>query len=80
MWSSTWTPTDTNDSFASKMYIYDAGEYIGFLYGDIWRCWCVKKREMVDGVVREELIKMSEEWVPHQVYSVEEYPFELLLD
>ena len=78
MWSCRWSP-DMADSFTSKIRIYDAGEYVGFLYGDTWRCWKVLKRSEEAGIV-EELIEMPEGWAPFRVYSQEEYEAQILLD
>jgi len=81
MWSCRWSP-DKGDSFTSKIRIYDAGEYVGFLYGEEWnrwRCWKVLKRSEEAGIV-EELIEMPEGWAPFRVYSEEEYEAQILLD
>ena len=81
MWSCRWSP-DKGDSFTSKIRIYDAGEYVGFLYGEEWnkwRCWKVLKRTEEAGIV-EELTEMPEGWAPFRVYSQEEYEAQILLD
>ena len=51
----TWTPRETIDSNSatSKLTIYDAGEYTGFLIDTgsetIWRCWRVIERTTLAG-------------------------------
>jgi hypothetical protein len=81
MWSCRWTQdtSENPNSFTSKIRIYDAGEYVGFLYGDTWRCWKVLKRSEEAGIV-EELTEMPEGWAPFRVYSQEEYEAQILLD
>jgi hypothetical protein len=81
MWSCRWSQ-DIGDSFTSKIRIYDAGEYVGFLYGEEWnkwRCWKVLKRTEEAGIV-EELTEMPEGWAPFRVFSEEEYEAQILLD
>lgn len=82
MWKCTWTPNNTPiDSATSKLRIYDAGEYVGFLYNNVWRCWRVTERKKLEcHSILEELFEMDQDWVPYQLYSEEEYPLHLLRD
>jgi hypothetical protein len=75
MWQCVWRPTTTTGTSESKMYIYDAGVFTGILYGDKWHVWKVAKRtKHADASVTEMLDPMPVDWVPPEVYSVEEYP------
>ena len=65
---------DNQTSSASKIRIYDAGDYIGFLFSSSWKCYKVLKRTRVTSGIEEELEEMPEDWVPYSIYSEEEYP------
>ena len=69
MWVSEWTPATSDITPTSKIRIYDAGEYVGFLYGDTWRCWRIQSRVKEGDIIKEELATLLQEWVPFRVYS-----------
>ena len=75
-----WTPTENHQNTStSKIHIYDAGEYVGFLVDmpnyTSWQCWHVVDRTQEEGgKVREVLSTTPIDWVPFQVASVQEYP------
>ena len=79
MWSCKWIPTTQTVIPTSKIRIYDAGVYVGFLYNDTWRCWHITSREKIQGgYIIESLMEMPPDWIPFRVYSEEEYPLQIL--
>ena len=60
MWTSCWKPNNLKaEPTASKIYIYDAGDYVGIHYDDNWHCWQVLGRTAnPDGSVSENLKMM----------------------
>ena len=71
-----WKQTDlyAQTSTASKIRIYDAGNYVGFLFESSWKCYRVLSRNMTSSGIEEHLETMPEDWVPFSIYSEEEYP------
>jgi len=65
---------DTKISTESKIRIYDAGNFVGFLFESTWKCYRVLNRTTTSSGVEEELEEMPEDWVPYSIYSEEEYP------
>ena len=68
------TATATAKAKAS-VFIYDAGQYMGFLFpDDSWNCWRVLSRSLDGTTVTECVEPMPEDWVPLDIGSIEEYP------
>jgi hypothetical protein len=59
--------------FDKELFIYDGGNYIGFLLEHEWKCWRVMGRERVGEDVVETMEEMPEDWVPPNVVSSEVY-------
>jgi len=68
-----WTPTNESMKFDKELFIYDGGNYIGFLLEHEWKCWRVMGRERVGEDVVETMEEMPEDWVPPNVVSSEVY-------
>ena len=74
VWTQTQTQTHVQTSTASKIRIYDAGNYVGFLFESFWYCYRVLNRNITSSGIEEELESMPEDWVPFSIYLEEEYP------
>lgn len=65
-----------NENGTEKMgvlHYYDCGAYVGFLFEDEWTCYHILSRNTSeDGNILEIVEKMPEDWVPKNVYSIED--------
>jgi hypothetical protein len=68
-----WTPTNESIKFDKELFIYDGGDYIGFLLEDEWKCWRVLGRQRVGEDMVETMEEMPEDWVPPNIVSSEVY-------
>jgi hypothetical protein len=68
-----WTKTVANPHFTKELIIYDAGNYVGFLLDDDWKCWRVISRKSIEDTVEELLEEMPADWVPQDILSKELY-------
>lgn len=55
------------------LYYYDCGHYIGYLFENEWSCYHILSRTTSeDGNILEIVEKMPEDWVPKNVFSIED--------
>ena len=72
----TWTPTNTNSvEFNEKLFIYDAGDFVGFLieraYGSTeWQGAFLQDRNDLE----ETLCIANEFYTPKSYFQIEEFP------
>jgi hypothetical protein len=58
----------------SKITLYDFGGYCGEMIDDEWSCWEIHSRTQNDmGEIVEELIPMSQDWIPFESFKQEAY-------
>ena len=66
-----WTP-QKEENGVPNAYFYDFATHYGILYNNEWVCWRILQRDsQKEGVIREVLEKMPEDWTPQNAFTIE---------